>query len=232
MDIIFENIYLCAYDITIYMLDTRIVLFLLMILLLICIISMDDDKNNKYIIDENKKQQQQQQQQQQKQQNMELNDAIQDAIQNMNGNVPLTNLDSDHAIFHKYDDSTDIAEDIHINNELFETFTDIVTNYSMMRETIPEKYVLIFLSTFHLFDMNYSYKTLVKLDKQLEDYPYVPNVVTFPVGNLHHNIQKAIITHITLQIYNSERDLVNNREKDREIIRVYLEKLYQSIGIM
>jgi hypothetical protein len=135
-----------------------------------------------------------------------------------NGTIPQS---QDHAM-----------PDINITDQLFDEMVDIVTNYSLMRKNNTEKLLLIYLSTFHLFDMNYDYRMIQKLDEKLKEYPYISNSVNFPKGSMYHNLQKAIITHITYQIANSERNLVHDREKDRQIIHTYLSRLFQSLQIM
>lgn len=121
---------------------------------------------------------------------------------------------------------------IQIDKDTYEKMVDIVTDYSLKAKDHNEKMLLIYLSTFHLFDMNYGHMTLKKLDNKIEAYPYFPNNTQFPEGNMHHNLQKAIITHITLQIANSERQLVHDKEKDRVIIDIYLHNLFTGIKVM
>lgn len=138
-----------------------------------------------------------------------------------------TEIDSSSSIT-----NPNISSQIFINNDTYKKMVDIVTNYSMMATDQNEKMILIYLSTFHLFDMNYPYLSIKDLDEKTAKYPYYPNDTQFPEGNMHHNIQKAIITHITLQITNSERQLVHDKVKDRVIIDIYLYNLFTGIGIM
>ena len=128
-------------------------------------------------------------------------------------------------------DSQEEIEDIKINNEILEEMIDIVTTYSMMRPKQNEKMVLIYLSTFHLFDMNYDYRSVEKLDKELENYPYIGNEYEYPKGNKYHNLQKAIITNITKSIVKTEFRLTGDTKSDRKIIGLYIKKLFTSIGI-
>jgi hypothetical protein len=121
---------------------------------------------------------------------------------------------------------------IRISDETYEKMVNIVTDYSMMSENHNEKMILIYLSTFHLFDMNYGYLSIRDIDEKISKYPYYPNNTKFPEGNMHHNLQKAIITHITLQVANAERELVHDKEKDRQVIDIYLNNLFTGIGIM
>jgi hypothetical protein len=121
---------------------------------------------------------------------------------------------------------------IRISADTYKKMVNIVTDYSMMSSDHNAKMILIYLSTFHLFDMNYGYLTIKKLDDKIKSYPYFPNNTQFPEGNMHYNLQKAIISHITLQIVNSERQLIHDKEKDRTLIDVYLYKLFTGIGIM
>jgi hypothetical protein len=121
---------------------------------------------------------------------------------------------------------------IEIDAKTFEKMVDIVTNYSLMTNDHDKKLILIYLSTFHLFDMNYGYNAVKRVDDRLSSYPYVPNHIEYPVGNMHNNIQKAIITHITHQIDKSERQFLNEFSADRKIIDIYLSTLFKSIGIM
>lgn len=121
---------------------------------------------------------------------------------------------------------------IKINTKTYEKMVDAVTNYSLMSNDYPVKLVLIYLSTFHLFDMNYSFNAVKLVDDRLASYPYIPNNVEYPSGNLHKNIQKAIITHITKQIDGSERQLTNDYTADRKIIDLYLGSLFSSIDVI
>jgi len=122
-------------------------------------------------------------------------------------------------------------DDIRIEGKLYEKSVDIVTDYSMKSTDNDDKMILVYLSTFHLFDMNFSYDSIKKLDDKLKMYPYVPSQITYPTGNMHHNLQKAIITHITEQITNSDRQLVHNRKKDRAVIDLYLSSLFVALNV-
>jgi hypothetical protein len=121
---------------------------------------------------------------------------------------------------------------IKIGTDTYEKMVDAVTNYSLMSNEYNLKLVLIYLSTFHLFDMNYGFNAVKLVDDRLASYPYIPNDVEYPSGNLHKNIQKAIITHITKQIDGSERQLTNDYNADRKIIDLYLGSLFDSIGVI
>ena len=102
----------------------------------------------------------------------------------------------------------------------------------MMSSKQNEKLVLIYLSTFHLFDMNFDYRSVKKLDDKLKNYPYSSDETVYPEGEMYYNLQKAIITNITNKISTSERQLNNDRIKDRQVIDVYLSTLFKSIGVM
>jgi len=140
---------------------------------------------------------------------------------------------SDNLIYKPNDPNQELEEieNIKINDEILEEMIDIVTEYSMMRSNQNEKIILIYLSTFHLFDMNYDYRSIEELDKKLEKYPYIGNEYEFPQGNRYHNLQKAIITNITKSIVKTEFRLTNDTKSDRKIIELYLKKLFTSIGI-
>lgn len=127
--------------------------------------------------------------------------------------------------------SIDDVPEIQIDDKLFEQMVDIVTQYSMMKNTVEEKYILICMATFHLFDMNYDYEMIDKLDKKLQLYPYIPNHVEYPAASMHRNLQKAIITHLSKQIEQSDKQLTHDFEKDRQLIHLYLLKLFTSIGV-
>lgn len=126
----------------------------------------------------------------------------------------------------------DSSKSIHISKSIYDKMVEIVTNYSMMSNDDNEKVILIYLATFHLFDMNYGQNILTSLDTKITSYPYYPNNIQFPKGNIYHNLQKAIITHITLQITDSERKLVHDKNKDHLVIDIYLSNLFQGIGII
>ena len=128
-------------------------------------------------------------------------------------------------------DIDDNAE-IHIDNELYQKMLDAVTYYSLMTDNHDEKLVLIYLATFHLFDMNYSYLSVAKLDDSLTQYPFTPNHIEYPSGNMHHNLQKAIITNITQHLSSSERVFTTNHDNDRPIIDIYLKSLFRDIKVM
>lgn len=127
--------------------------------------------------------------------------------------------------------SFDSDDEIKIEGQLYEKAVDIVTDYSMKSTDDNDKHILIYLSTFHLFDMNFNYDSVKKLDDKLRRYPYVPSNVAYPTGNMHHNLQKAIITHITEQITISERQLIHDRKKDRAVIDLYLSSLFTGINV-
>lgn len=147
--------------------------------------------------------------------------------------VQNTNLSNQNRIIQDQD-TTFLLQipEIQIDKKTYTKMVDIVTDYSLLAQDHDEKMILIYLSTFHLFDMNYGNLSIKKLDDRIEKYPYFPNNTLFPEGNMHHALQKAIITHITLQITNSERRLLHDREKDRVIIDIYLSNLFTGIGIM
>lgn len=124
------------------------------------------------------------------------------------------------------------SNDIKIGITTYDKMVDIVTNYSLMSSDYNKKLVLIYLSTFHLFDMNFSYESVKRLDDKLVKYPYIPNNIEYPSGNMHYSLQKAIITHITQQLDKSEMEFVNEFNADRKIIDIYLSTLFKSIQIM
>jgi hypothetical protein len=142
-----------------------------------------------------------------------------------------SNLESNNVSESEQEIRSEDIEDIKITDEILNEMIDIVTTYSMMRQKQNEKMILIYLSTFHLFDMNYDYRSIAKLDKILEKYPYIGNEYQYPTGNMYHNLQKAIITNITLSLTRSEVVLTSERLSDRKIIELYIKKLFRSIGI-
>lgn len=123
------------------------------------------------------------------------------------------------------------SENITISPELYREMVKIVSSYSMLSQDQGKKQVLIYLSTFHLFDMNFSYKSVKKLDESLKSYPYVPGKVEYPIGNMHHNLQKTIITHITQHIEASDKRLTNTND-DKKMIDDYLSRLFKNIKVM
>lgn len=126
---------------------------------------------------------------------------------------------------------TETHNQISIDDKIYQKMLDAVTHYSLMSKNYDEKLILIYLATFHLFDMNYDYNNVKKLDAKLSDHPYIPNHMEYPVGNMHNNIQKVIITHISENIVDSERQLTNDKNKDREILDVYLITLFKDMGV-
>jgi len=119
-----------------------------------------------------------------------------------------------------------------IDDDTYQKMLDAVTHYSLKTSDYNGKLTLIYLATFHLFDMNYEYKDVKILDDRLIEYPYYPNHVEFPVGNMHNNIQKAIITHISKNIDSSERKLSHDKEIDRQILDIYLKDLFKGIDVI
>ena len=128
-------------------------------------------------------------------------------------------------------DNYAFRQPISINEQTYQKMLDAVTHYSLKSDNYNEKLVLIYLSTFHLFDMNYEYTDVKILDDKLKNYPAFTNHKEFPTGSMHNNIQKAIITHITKNIDWSERKLTSDQEKDRQILDVYLKDLFKNIGV-
>jgi hypothetical protein len=123
-------------------------------------------------------------------------------------------------------------DDIIITDDVYGKMLDVITYYSLKTNDSDKKMVVIYLATFHLFDMNYGYGEVKKLDKKLVDYPYAPNHIEYPEGNMHKNLQKAIITRITYHITSSDRVLTGDAIKDKQILDVYLTNLFASIGIL
>lgn len=133
---------------------------------------------------------------------------------------------------HDNDNHDDNVYVIKIDPKTYEEMVDIVTSYSLLMPDYERKLILIYLATFHLFDMNFGFNSIKRVDDRLVSYPYIPNNVNYPSGNLHHNLQKAIITHITEKIDGSERQLINSFNSDRKIVDVYLRSLFSSIGVI
>lgn len=129
---------------------------------------------------------------------------------------------------YKYDEKLNIK----ISEDTFNKYVDIVTDYSLLDKETENKYILIYLATFHLFDMNYSYRSVRQLNDRLIDFPYLSNDIQYPKGSIHDNLQRTIITHITQYIDKSERKFVGDREKDREIIRIYLKNLFGNMEVL
>jgi hypothetical protein len=120
-----------------------------------------------------------------------------------------------------------------ITPELFDKMVDIVTDYSMLKEKNDEKILLVYLSTFHLFDMNYSYEKIKILDDSLKNELYVSPSITLPQGNHHHNIQKVIISQIEQYIsHKNNCKLVHDYNNDKSIVRKYLKELFTSMNIL
>jgi len=142
-------------------------------------------------------------------------------------------------IFQKKEYNTNIIiidenDNLTIDEITLDEMTDIVTEYSLQSNDYSEKLILIYMSTFHLFDMNFPAVVINKLDLYLAKFKYDYNNYDYPQGDLYHNLQRFIITNITHYIINSERQLQNNFENDREIIYVYLKALFthsQILGI-
>jgi hypothetical protein len=132
-----------------------------------------------------------------------------------------------------YGISYDDIEPIRIPKDSYNHMVDIITDYSLKYTDFNEKLQIIYLSTFHLFDENFGAISIKKLDESIVNYPYIsPPNISFPEGNLYHNLQKAIISNITGKIVNSDLQFMNDREKDRVLIDIYLNNLFTTIGIM
>ena len=142
-----------------------------------------------------------------------------------------TNIRSTNPSNNNNNNST-TQEDVQINQQMYDRAVDIVTDYSLKSTEYDDKMTLIYLSTFHIFDMNFSHASIEKLDDSLESYPYVPNSTEFPEGSMHHNLQKAIITNISTCLSNDTAyQLVHDRVKDRVLIDMYLNNLFNQIGV-
>lgn len=146
--------------------------------------------------------------------------------------IEMTSSTDDTTFTNKNNVGTDGVYIIKIDPATYEKMVDAVTNYSLMANDYNNKLILIYLSTFHLFDMNYGHNAVKKVDDRLVNYPYVPNTIEYPTGNMHKNIQKAIITHISQQIDRSERQFMNDYNADRKVIDVYLNTLFKYINVM
>ena len=124
-----------------------------------------------------------------------------------------------------------VPEKIKIDEELYNKMLDIVLYYSKKSPKQNMKLTLIYLSTFHLFDMNYSLNMLKQLDASLNKYPFVAGTISYPSGNMHHNLQKAIVTNITKHLDHSER-MLTDTYNDRVMLDIYLRQLFNDIGVM
>jgi hypothetical protein len=139
--------------------------------------------------------------------------------------------------FSEYDAKTNNIDQknkniIIIDEQTYYQMLDAITHYSLLTNKYNEKLTLIYLSTFHLFDMNYAYDDVKILDASLIEYPYFPIEMNFPTGNMHNNLQKAIITHINKNIDSSDRKLSDDKINDREILDIYLKDLFKGIGVV
>lgn len=117
-----------------------------------------------------------------------------------------------------------------VNKDTYDKMLDIITNYSLMSNDRHKKLILIYLSTFHLFDMNYDIKSIQKLDDRLANQPYEHNNVYYPEGTMYHNLQKTIITHLTK--YLDDIKLNNNKQHDKIIINVFMNNLFNTLKIL
>ncbi|VBB18615.1 hypothetical protein YASMINEVIRUS_1078 [Yasminevirus sp. GU-2018] len=124
------------------------------------------------------------------------------------------------------------AKNIEIDETIYQKMLDAVTNYSLTTSDYDKKLAIIYMATMHLFDMNYEYSSVKRLDDSLVEFPYIPNHVSYPSGNMHENIQKAVITHISKHLTSSERQLSTVRETDREMLDIYLRSLFRNISVM
>lgn len=140
-------------------------------------------------------------------------------------------------VFYKKEYNTNIIiidkdNNINVNCTSLDEMVDTITDYSLKSDDYAEKLVLIYRATFHLFDMNFPVASIFKVDNYVSKFKYEYNKYEFPQGDLYHNLQRFIITNITHYIVNSERQLQNNFENDREIIYVYLKALFTHSHIM
>ena len=132
-----------------------------------------------------------------------------------------------------YGISYEDIEPIRIPKDTYNRMVDIITEYSLKVTDFNEKLQIIYLTTFHLFDENFAAISIKKLDESLVNYIYIsPPNISFPEGNLYHNLQKAIISNITDKIVNSDLGFMNNLKQDRVLIDIYLHNLFTTIGIM
>jgi hypothetical protein len=120
---------------------------------------------------------------------------------------------------------------IKIDSVMYDKMLNIILNYSKQSNDPHEKLILIYLSTFHLFDMNYSYESIKHLDDSLANYIFISGSYTYPRGNMHHNLQKVIITRIAQHIESSERKL-DNTDIDREMLDIYLYNLFNDLDVL
>ena len=140
-------------------------------------------------------------------------------------------------VFYKKEENTNVIiidkdNNINVDYTSLNEMADTVTKYSLKSDDYAEKLVLIYRATFHLFDMNFPVVSIIKLDDYVSKFKYEYNKYEFPQGELYHNLQRFIITNITHYIVNSERQLQNNFENDREIIYVYLRALFTHSHVM
>lgn len=117
-----------------------------------------------------------------------------------------------------------------INNDTYQKMLDIVTNYSLMANDKHKKIILIYLSTFHLFDMNYDIESIKILDNKLSNHTFVASDIEFPQGNMHYNLQKTIITYIIK--YLDFQKLNNTKDHDKIIIDVFLINLFKNLNVL
>jgi len=120
-----------------------------------------------------------------------------------------------------------------IDDETYHKMLDAVTHYSLKSTDHDMKLGLIYLATFHLFDMNYHTDDLKMLDDSLKGYSTVSfiNRLRYPVANMYPNIQNAIITHINNNIESSDRSLIHDQQQDRLFLDGYLNDLFRGINI-
>jgi hypothetical protein len=128
-----------------------------------------------------------------------------------------------------YDD----IKSIRISKKAYKHIVDIMTDHTLKVTDFNEKLQIIYFSTFHLFDKNFAAVSIKKLDEGLVNYSYIsPENISFPEGNLYHNLQKAIISNITSKIVNSDLRFMDDKEKDKVLIDIYLHNFFTTIGIM
>lgn len=121
---------------------------------------------------------------------------------------------------------------ISIDKETFDMYVNVVTRLSLVYTTPIEKYIMIYIATFSLFNENYQPELVQNLDNKLRGSMLFKQDIIYPEFDKYHNLQTFIANSVNSNIVDGERMLIGNYELDRQIIHVYLWALFNDMKIL
>ena len=118
---------------------------------------------------------------------------------------------------------------VRLTPEQMERHINKITEYSLKVKEPKLKYLTIYNSTYTLFVLNFPTDVLRNIESGCRLIVPRDKTVKYTEFDKYPRIQMTIANAVETHIVNSERRFVNKIEDDRQMISIYLNRLYEQL---